>query len=133
MALLGLGVFGYYRVQAAGHLAGHDLLLARTMCFTVLAFSPLFHALNSRSRHRSVFSLGLFTNGRLLGSFAAALGFQAVAVYVPIAQRVFGTTTLGVREIGIAMVVAATVWAVGEAQKFLARLLGGRRSTARPA
>ena len=133
MALLGLGVFGYYRVSGGGQLAGHDLAMARSMCFTVLAFSPLFHALNSRSRHRSVFSLGLFTNGRLLGSFAAALGFQAVAVYVPIAQRVFGTTALGAREIGIAMVVAATVWAVGELQKLFARLLGGGRSTPLPA
>ncbi len=127
MALLGLGVFGYYQAQAGGHLAGHDLVMARTMCFTVLAFSPLFHAMNSRSRSRSAFALGLFTNPRLLGSFAAALGFQAVAVYVPIAQRVFGTMALPAAELGIAMAVAATVWALGEAQKPITRLLRGRR------
>src|SRR5690606_35016440 len=70
MGALGIGVF--FAFQAA------SLPLARTAAFTVLALAPLFHALSSRSRWASVFQLGLWSNWRLLGAFAVALGLLAI-------------------------------------------------------
>ncbi len=129
MGVVGLFVFWLFRPGAESAGSEHALAVARTMTFTVLAFSPLFHALNARSRLRSVFALGFFSNPRLLGSFAVAAGLQALAVYVPIAQKVFGTATLDLRELGIAVGLAATVWVVGELQKLASNLVRGRHAS----
>lgn len=116
MAVLGLAVFAVYSAQAVD---AAGLARARTATFTVLALSPLFHALNSRSRWDSVFTLGLFANWRLLGAFAAALALQAVAVYVPALERVFGTAPLDARDALILLCLSALVWGVGEMEKLL--------------
>jgi P-type Ca2+ transporter type 2C len=132
MALLGLGVFSWYRSQSAAELEGEGLAVARTMTFTVLAFSPLFHALNSRSRRRSAFALGLFSNRQLWGAFVLAVGLQAIAVYLPVLEKVFGTHPLSWRELSLALALAASVWVFGELHKLAlgaARSLRGTHTT----
>ena len=114
MALLGLGIFWYFRTNVA---------LARTATFTVLAIGPLFHALNARSLRDSVFSLGLFRNGRLWGAFAAAFVLQSVAIYAPWLQDVFSTTPLSLRDATLTFLLAASVWLIGELEKLIRRTL----------
>jgi Ca2+-transporting ATPase len=124
MALLGLLVFGHY-LASAGEAPGESVLRsARSMTFTVLAFSPLFHALNSRSRSRSVFALGLASNWRLLGAFVAAAALQSIAIYVPFMEKVFGTAPLSGAELGAAMAMACSVWVIGEVSKLVLKLAG---------
>ncbi len=120
---LGLLVF----VFLGGPAAGPDLVVARTAAFTVLAFAPLFHALNSRARVDSVFQLGLLSNVPLLGAFAAAALLQALAVYVPGLGRVFGTTSLTAAMMGSLVALSASVWVVGEAHKTVLRWLRRRQ------
>jgi Ca2+-transporting ATPase len=129
MALLGLGVFGFFQMQAGGVLVGAELATARTLTFSVLALAPMFHSLNARSAHRSAFELGFFSNWRLIGAFAAAGGLQALAIYVPVVERTFGTRPLSGTQLGIAIGLAASVWILGELHKLLRRLLRGRRNT----
>jgi Ca2+-transporting ATPase len=117
MAVLGLGTFTFFRAEVGTE-------TARTMTFTVLALSPLFHALNSRSRRRSVFSIGFFSNWRLLGAFGVALGLQAVAVYLPLAEKLFDTQPLTAAQAAVALAVAACVWVAGELHKLALRALG---------
>jgi Ca2+-transporting ATPase len=119
MAVIGLCVFGWH--AQAGHLSGAELARARTMTFCVLAFAPLFHGLNARSRVRSVFALGFFTNWRLLGAFGVALVLQAIAIYFPLAERIFSTTAISIAEFATAIAIAASVWVVGELHKLLLR------------
>ncbi|MEB2310411.1 MAG: cation-translocating P-type ATPase [Sorangiineae bacterium] len=126
MGVAGLLVFWGWRPGAVGPLYEHELALARTLAFTVLAFSPLFHSLNSRSRAHSVFELGFFSNWRLLGSFVAAASLQAVAVYVPAGQAVFGTAVPGARQLAAVLAIAASVWVVGELHKVVLRVTGLR-------
>ena len=45
------------------------LLHAQTMAFVVLSFSQLVHSFNLRSRTKSIFSIGIFTNKYLVFSF----------------------------------------------------------------
>jgi Ca2+-transporting ATPase len=123
MAALGLTTFASYQARVGGVLEGELLERARTATFTVLAIGPLFHALNCRSRDESLFSLGIWSNWRLLGAFAAALVLQAIAVYVPPVERVFGTSPLPLREVVMALAVSASVWIVGEGEKLARRSL----------
>ena len=119
MALLGLGIYWHY---SGGTALVEQLPLARTATFTVLAIGPLFHALNARSLSDSVLSLGLTSNWRLLGAFMAALGLQALAVYMPALAGVFSTVPLSLEQLGVVMALAASVWVVGELEKALRRL-----------
>ncbi len=50
-----------------------ELTQARTMAFTTLAMFQVFNALNCRSREKSVFRLGLFSNPYLLGAIALSV------------------------------------------------------------
>ena len=123
MAVLGLSTFAAHRASAGVPLEGELLERARTATFTVLAIAPLFHALNCRSRDDSLFKLGLWSNWRLLGAFVAALALQAVAVYVPFVERVFGTAPLSAGEVASALAVSMSVWVVGEGEKAARRAL----------
>jgi P-type Ca2+ transporter type 2C len=123
MGALGLSTFAYYQASAGGVLDGELLVRARTATFTVLAIGPLFHALNCRSRDQSLLSLGVLSNWRLLGAFVIALMLQAIAVYVPVVQRVFGTAPLALPELLIALAVSASVWLVGEGEKAARRAM----------
>ncbi|MCA9599599.1 MAG: cation-transporting P-type ATPase [Myxococcales bacterium] len=124
MGVLGLLVFEGYRLSYV-HLAGGELAVARTATFTLLAVAPLFHALSSRSRRDSVFTLGFGKNWRLLGAFVVALGLQAVAVYVPVLQSVFQTVPLSLRDVSVVLGLSMAVWLVGEAEKLLGKLSRG--------
>jgi P-type Ca2+ transporter type 2C len=123
MGALGMTTFASYQALAGGVLEGDLLVRARTATFTVLAIGPLFHALNCRSRDESLLSLGLWSNWRLLGAFAIALLLQAIAVYVPVVERVFGTAPLSLPELATALAVSASVWLVGEGEKAARRAL----------
>jgi P-type Ca2+ transporter type 2C len=123
MGALGLSTFASYQAAAGGVLDGELLARARTATFTVLAIAPLFHALNCRSRDESLLTLGLFSNWRLLGAFAIALALQAIAVYVPIVERVFGTAPLPLPDLLTALAVSISVWFVGEGEKAARRAM----------
>ena len=115
MAALALVIFRWYEPQG--------LKLARTLAFVVLGVGPLFHAFTARNRGRSVFSLGLFSNRPLLYAIAAGLGFQALALYVPGINQVFGAVPMTVDQVGIALAFCASVLVAGELEKLVRRLL----------
>jgi Ca2+-transporting ATPase len=123
MGALGLTTFSAYAASVPGPLEGELLERARTATFTVLAIAPLFHALNCRSRDASLLALGPLSNWRLLGAFAAALVLQALAIYVPVVERVFGTAPLSAGELATALAVSASVLVVGEGEKAVRRAL----------
>lgn len=132
MAVLGVATFAYFHPPVLGA-SGETLALARSATFTVLAIAPLFHALNARSRRDSVFTLGLFSNARLLSAFAIALGLQAVALYVPALGGVFSTTPLPPATLAAALGACALTWVVGEAEKGIRRAFRAQPQPLRPA
>jgi Ca2+-transporting ATPase len=119
MGVMGVATFAYLHPPALGS-AGPSLSEARSATFTVLAVAPLFHAVNARSRTDSIFALGLWSNTRLLGAFGIALGLQAIALYLPVAREVFGTTPLSAPTLAATILVSAGIFVVGEAEKALA-------------
>ncbi|MHB9154441.1 MAG: calcium-translocating P-type ATPase, SERCA-type [Endomicrobiales bacterium] len=94
---------------------------ARTAAFMVLACSQLFHAFNIRSMTQSIFSIGFFTNPKLVLAVLASFALQICVVYVPFLQVLLSTEPLGLRD--MAMIVAVSsfpLWAM-EAVKWVNR------------
>jgi Ca2+-transporting ATPase len=67
---------------------------ARTAAFVVLACTQLFHSFNCRSQTKSLFSIGVFTNNKLVIAAAVSFLLQMVVVYVPFCQLIFKTEPL---------------------------------------
>lgn len=91
-ALIGISSLGTFVLMLYGF--GADLNLARTMGFSVLALSQLFHALNCRSQVRSFFALGPLSNPWLLLAFFGSIVIQTGVIYLPFAQKIFKTVAL---------------------------------------
>ncbi len=67
---------------------------ARTVAFSIAAFSQLAYAFGCRSHSKSVPEIGLFTNPHLLAAIAISAGLQFAVVTLPFASRVFETAPL---------------------------------------
>ncbi|MBI4436279.1 MAG: calcium-translocating P-type ATPase, SERCA-type [Candidatus Omnitrophica bacterium] len=105
-----------------------DLGRARTFAFGVLVLSQLFHSLNCRSERLSIFTLGLFSNMKLIGAILISFILQNIIVYFPWAWPVFKTEPLSMLDWGIMVAVSSLpLWGM-EIVKALPRAGSSRRS-----
>ncbi|WP_407307531.1 calcium-transporting P-type ATPase, PMR1-type [Desulfosporosinus sp. SB140] len=89
--MIGLGTL---LVFVAGLFMGVNMLVARTMAFTTLVFSQLFHVFDCRSEERGIFEVGLFTNPYLVGAVLVSSIMQLSVIYLPPLQAIFKTAPL---------------------------------------
>lgn len=71
-----------------------DLVLARTVAFTVLVVAHLVHAFNCRSDRSSLLKIGLWTNRPLLLATVASAVLQVTIVLTPWTREVFKVAPL---------------------------------------
>lgn len=125
-ALMGLSALAVYALPELAPELFPDVTKAaeqaRTMAFSLLAFSPLFHAFNARSPNTSLFALGLFTNRWLWLAVLTSAGLHCLAVFVPPLHPLFHTTTLSSAQWGVVVGLAALPIPVVELGKAVARL-----------
>ena len=100
---------------------GDGLRHAVTIAFMTLALAQVFHAFNVRSRTRSAFSDGLFSNLWLWGAVAVCVLLQLAAVYVPFLREVLRTVPLTAADWGLILASALAPVAVVEAVKAVRR------------
>jgi Ca2+-transporting ATPase len=93
----------------------------QSVLFTVLIFGQLGLALEVRAEKRSLFTVGFFTNKAMLGAVGIGLAAHLVILYVPFAQRIFGTEPLDLAHFGIAIAGALAVMASVEVYKVILR------------
>ena len=108
---------------------GEGLRRATTMAFMTLAFAQVFHAFNARSQRRSAFTSRLFTNRWLWAAVVFCLILQAVAVYLPLLQKVLHTVPPSVSDWGVIAACSLMPVAVVEFAKVMTvgvRIQGGR-------
>jgi len=74
-------------------LGSGDYMLARTYTFAVLSLSQLVHAFNIRS-NASLFSIGVFSNPKLVGSFIICAVMQISVICIPALNGLFKTVPL---------------------------------------
>ncbi len=96
-------------------------ICAQTVAFTTLAMFQVFNSLNCRSREKSVFQLGLFSNVYLIGAIALSVILQVLANRLPFMQTALGTEPMSLARWGLIVLVASSVFIVEEIRKLLAR------------
>ncbi|MBQ9936616.1 MAG: cation-translocating P-type ATPase [Lachnospiraceae bacterium] len=74
-------------------------MMASTMAFATLTLARLFHGFNCRS-HKSIFEIGLTSNGWSLWAFWAGIFFLALVLGVPFLSKLFMVADLGVGQLG---------------------------------
>ncbi len=98
---------------------GAPVTHARTMAMTTMVFFQFFQAWNSRSETRSVFRINPMSNPFLFYSMIAAFLAQIAVIYIPALQWVFRTNALTLAEWAKIGLVALSVVAAVEIDKFL--------------
>ncbi|MDO8547629.1 MAG: cation-translocating P-type ATPase, partial [Nitrospirales bacterium] len=89
---------------------------ARTLTFTVVVLSQLFHAFNCRSDRRSLFTIGLWTNKPLIWAVGVSTILQAGILASPWARGIFKVAPFDPEHwllafgIGILPLVAMELW-----------------------
>lgn len=99
------GLSGYFMVNwlngwPAVPLADSGEVYARatTMTLAAIIFCQIGAVLNCRTESTSLFTVGLFSNRRVLFGIVAEIVLLAALSYVPILQRIFGTAPLELRD-----------------------------------
>jgi Ca2+-transporting ATPase len=93
----------------------------RTVVFTTVVLCQLAHVLAIRSERQSLLGPRFAANPALLGAVLLTVGLQALVVYVPALQGVFGTVALGPAQLAVCGACALVVMLAVEAEKALVR------------
>ncbi|EEL52271.1 cation-translocating P-type ATPase [Bacillus cereus] len=97
------------------------LLHAQTMAFVVLSFSQLVHSFNLRSRTKSIFSIGIFTNKYLVFSLLIGILMQICIISIPPIANIFGVHALTLQDWGFVIVLSIMPLVVNEIIKVFKR------------
>ena len=103
---------------------------ARTIAFTVFVMFQMFNSLNCRSKDKSFFKLGVFTNRYLVAAVIFATLTQAGILYIPIAADIFGTVPLSLGEWMVILGVASLVFIFEELRIWWINNVSDRRRRA---
>jgi Ca2+-transporting ATPase len=93
------------------------IIHARTLAFVTLALFQVFNAFNVRSRTRSVFTMGLFTNKYLNIAIPVSVLLLIATVYVPFMQKVMQTSPLLLKEWAMIVPLASSILFLDELRK----------------
>jgi len=104
-------------------LLNYSVEVARTMCFAVLAFSQLTHAINVRSQEKSLFGSGLFTNRYLWIALGLSCALQLVVLLIPSLQTIFHVASMNSIQWFIVIIASLSPLAVVEFTKLVGRIL----------
>ncbi|MDR0964388.1 MAG: cation-translocating P-type ATPase [Clostridium sp.] len=97
-----------------------------TMAFLTLSMLEIFHSLNMRSLHQSIFKMKK-QNRYLLGAMILSWICTTIVIYIPFLAKAFGFTTITLREYMIAVGLAVLIIPIVEVMKWIRRC---RRETA---
>ena len=101
-----IGMATLFVFWVALELGGGDLVLARTMAFTTLVFSQLFHVFHCKSESYSPFEVGVLSNPALVVAVLCSIAMQLTVIYLPFLQPIFQTTSLNWLHWSIILLVA---------------------------
>ena len=91
----------------------------QTMTFFTLTMFQMFHVLAIRSERDYLWTIGLFSNPKLMGAVLLTIVFQMAITYSPPLQPIFHTTALTAGELAACIVVSSTVIVAVEGEKWL--------------
>jgi P-type Ca2+ transporter type 2C len=95
--------------------------VAQTMAFATFSFACIFYAFESNDELRSVFSRETLESDRLIKMSGYAVLLVFLITWLDFANRLFGTTSLDVRQWLVCIVFASAVLWTTEIEKFFLR------------
>jgi len=95
-----------------------DLAKARTLALSTAVLCEMFVVLSCRSREKSIFEIGLFTNKYVIGAVLITIILQLAAIYTPLAA-IFGFVQLPLKELLLIVLVSAPIFIFFETMKAL--------------
>ena len=115
-SLIGLGALAafWYSLNS-----GDDLITARTISFSTMAFGQLFHIFNARERKTFGIDRSLLKNPFLIISLVISVVFQFTAIYVPFLNHVLETTPLSASAMLIVLAGSALPTAIIQIQRVI--------------
>jgi Ca2+-transporting ATPase len=113
MSLLALGAGAWYWQNGRAEW--------QTVLFTTLTLSQLANVLAVRSERDSLFTIGLWSNWRLVAAVLLTVLLQLGLLYVPALQEIFGTAALPAGDLALTLVLSSLIFWIVEAQKWLVR------------
>jgi P-type Ca2+ transporter type 2C len=96
-----------------------NIVWAQSAAFVTIALFQVFNALNCRSQRLSFFKLGVLTNKYLLLGIVAAFILQILATELPLFQIALGTTSLGITNWILIVLVSSSVFIGEEIRKLV--------------
>lgn len=94
---------------------------AVTIAFATMAMFQVFNAMNCRSKKRSIFQIGFFSNRYLTMSLIASPSLLFLATYWGPLQAALGTVALGAADWLGVILVASTILIADEVRKYIVR------------
>jgi P-type Ca2+ transporter type 2C len=116
----GAALICYFVPMASGGVLAAER--GRALAFSLLALSPLFHALNCRSSTLSFLRARPLLPGALVGAMLLSASVHLVAVLVPGLRPVFRTFPLSRSEWALLLLLSASIVPAVEALKLAQRL-----------
>lgn len=95
-----------------GIAAAEALPKAQTIAVTFVIMFQIFYMINCRSLKASVLKIGIFSNGTVFVGIASILLLQALFIYTPFFQKVFGTSALGLNDVLITMAAGFIIFPI---------------------
>ena len=111
------GAFGLFAWE--NYIAGNNLDEARTAVVNLIVMVQTFYLLNCRSRTRSIFSIGMFSNRWLIVGIAVTWLAQLALTYTPLLNRLFSTVPVRPEAWLYIVGIGAFAFAVVELEKWL--------------
>lgn len=117
-----------YTNSLASNMAQIDALAkSQTIAVTFIIMFQIFYLINCRSLKDSIFKIGLFSNKIIFWGILAILMLQALFIYTPFMQNVFGTASLKIRDILIAFVAGSSILLIIAFEKWLVNKFQGKK------
>jgi Ca2+-transporting ATPase len=111
--------YEYAKAITAGWPSETALPKAQTMAVSFVIMFQIFYLINCRSLKDSVTKIGLFSNKFIFAGIGSILLLQAIFIYSPPMQKVFGTTALDAGDILLTVLLGFIVFPVIVLEKWV--------------
>jgi Ca2+-transporting ATPase len=111
----------YTESLARGMVQADALARSQTIAVTFIIFFQIFYLINCRSLKDSVLKIGIFSNGFFFLGVGAILLLQALFIYTPFMQKVFGTASLDSRDLLISLAAGSAIFLIISLEKWVVR------------
>ena len=113
----------YSKALSGGVTNAEALPKSQTIVVTFIIMFQIFYMLNCRSLKDSLIRIGIFSNKTIFIGIGSILALQALFVYNPFMQRIFGTASLDLRDIlvsaGIGLLIFPMIWIEKKVQSLI--------------